>query len=105
VTGAAAHRDNALVGRDRSGGLERLGGGQRITGEPTVTRLPGADGDPPVVWLTWSAPDCPPVVLYQIEGGGHGWPGGPQYLPARVIGRVPRHLDASEILLDMVTAG
>jgi len=48
---------------------------------------------------------CPPVVLYRIEGGGHGWPGGPQYLPARVIGRVPRHLDASEILLDMVTAG
>ncbi len=46
-----------------------------------------------------------PVVLYRIEGGGHGWPGGPQYLPARVIGRVPRHLDASEILLDMVTVG
>ena len=31
--------------------------------------------------------------------------GGPQYPPARVIGRVPRHLDASEILLNMVTAG
>jgi hypothetical protein len=31
--------------------------------------------------------------------------GGPQYLPARVIGPVPRHLDASEILLNMVTAG
>ncbi len=46
-----------------------------------------------------------PVVLYRIEGGGHGWPGGPQYLSARVIGRVPRHLDASEILLDMVTVG
>jgi len=67
VTGAAAHRDNTLVGRGEAG--------------------------------------CPPVVLYRIEGGGHGWPGGPQYLPARVIGRVPRHLDASEILLDMVTAG
>jgi hypothetical protein len=63
--------------------------GNGITGEPAVTRLPGADGDPPVGRLTWSAPDCPPVVLYRIE----------------VIGRVPRHLDASEILLDMVTAG
>jgi poly(3-hydroxybutyrate) depolymerase len=44
----------------------------------------------------------PPVVLYRIEGGGHGWPGGPQYAPARVIGPVPRDLDATAILLDMV---
>ena len=40
----------------------------------------------------------------RIEGGGHGWPGGPQYLPARVIGPIPRHLDATGILLEMVTA-
>jgi polyhydroxybutyrate depolymerase len=45
------------------------------------------------------------VVLYRIEGGGHGWPGGPQYLQARIIGPIPRHLDATGILLDMVTAG
>jgi polyhydroxybutyrate depolymerase len=32
-----------------------------------------------------------PVVLYRIEGGGHGWPGGPQFLPARVVGPIPRH--------------
>ncbi|MGH3199305.1 MAG: hypothetical protein ACRDOH_29720 [Streptosporangiaceae bacterium] len=79
--------------------------GNGITGELVSTRLPGQDTDPPAVRLTWSAPGCPPVVLYRIEGGGHGWPGGPQYLPARVIGPVPRHLDASEILLNMVTAG
>lgn len=40
-----------------------------------------------------------------LEGGGHGWPGGPQYLPARVAGPIPRQLDATGILLDMVTAG
>jgi len=76
-----------------------------ITGEPVAVRLPGEDSDPSAVRLAWSAPGSPPVVLYRIEGGGHGWPGGPQYLPARVIGRVPRHLDASEILLEMVTGG
>jgi len=43
-------------------------------------------------------------VLYRIEGGGHGWPDSPQYPPAAVFGRVPRHLDASEILLDMMVA-
>jgi len=55
-----------------------------------------------VTRLTWSAPGCPPVTLYRMEGGGHGWPGGPQYLPTRVIGPIPRHLDATNILLDMV---
>ena len=79
--------------------------GNGITGEPAVTRLPSQPPDPPAVRLTWSAPGCPPVVLYRIEGGGHGWPGGPQFLPARVIGRIPRHLDASKILLDMMAAG
>ena len=44
------------------------------------------------------------MVVYRIQGGGHGWPGGPQYLPPRVVGPIPRHLDATGILLDMVTA-
>ena len=77
--------------------------GNGITGEPAVERLPEVAGDPPVTRLTWSAPGCLPVVLYRIEGGGHGWPGGPQFLPARVIGPIPRHLDATGILLDQVT--
>jgi len=76
--------------------------GNGIGGDPDAEPLPGAPADPPVTRLTWSAPGCLPVVLYRIEGGGHGWPGGPQYLPARVIGPVPRHLDATGILLEMV---
>ncbi len=78
--------------------------GNGITGDPAVERLPEVPGDPPVTRLTWSAPGCPPVVLYRIEGGGHGWPGGPQFMPARVIGPIPRHLDATGLLLDLVTA-
>ncbi|HEV3293269.1 MAG TPA: hypothetical protein VG123_30190 [Streptosporangiaceae bacterium] len=77
--------------------------GNGIGGEPCVEKL--AAEEPPVTRLTWSAPGSPPVVLYRIEGGGHGWPGGPQYLPARVIGPIPRHLDATGILLNMGTAG
>lgn len=78
--------------------------GNGIAGGPAVERLPQVPGDPPVTRLSWSAPGCPPVVVYRIEGGGHGWPGGPQYLPVRVVGPIPRHLDATGILLDMVTA-
>jgi polyhydroxybutyrate depolymerase len=36
------------------------------------------------------------VTLYTIEGGGHTWPGGPQYLPRWIIGAVCRDFDASE---------
>jgi len=39
--------------------------------------------------------------LYRIDDGGHGWPGGPQFLPARLIGPIARRLDATGILLDM----
>jgi polyhydroxybutyrate depolymerase len=36
------------------------------------------------------------VELLTVDGGGHTWPGGPQYLPARAIGLVSRDFDASE---------
>jgi polyhydroxybutyrate depolymerase len=78
--------------------------GNGISGEPVSERLAPAPGDPPVTRLSWSAPGCPPVVLYRIEGGGHGWPGGPQSLSGRAVGPIPRHLDATGILLDMVVA-
>ena len=38
------------------------------------------------------------VVLYIIEGGGHTWPGGQQYLPESVVGRVSQDIDANEII-------
>jgi polyhydroxybutyrate depolymerase len=38
------------------------------------------------------------VRLFSIEGGGHTWPGGPQYLPVRVVGRASKELDMSEEL-------
>ena len=34
----------------------------------------------------------------------YGTLGGPQYLPARMIGPIPRHLDATGILLEMISA-
>jgi polyhydroxybutyrate depolymerase len=37
------------------------------------------------------------VWLYRVEGGGHTWPGGLQYLPRFLIGRVTRDLDSQAI--------
>lgn len=36
------------------------------------------------------------VVLYRIEGGGHTWPDGRQYLPVRRIGRTSRDINACD---------
>jgi polyhydroxybutyrate depolymerase len=36
------------------------------------------------------------VVLYRIEGGGHTWPGGRQYLPVRRIGRTTRDINGCD---------
>jgi polyhydroxybutyrate depolymerase len=40
------------------------------------------------------------VVLYAIEGGGHTWPGGHQYLPAWIVGKTSRDIDANEVIWD-----
>ena len=38
------------------------------------------------------------VILYSVDGGGHTWPGGFQYLPAWVIGKTSRDIDANEVI-------
>jgi polyhydroxybutyrate depolymerase len=44
------------------------------------------------------------VVLYKIEGGGHTWPGGPQYFPQFLIGRVCRDVNATQVIWDFFKA-
>ena len=43
------------------------------------------------------------VVELTITGGGHTWPGGPQYLPKRFIGVSSRNLDGSRTLWTFFT--
>jgi polyhydroxybutyrate depolymerase len=38
------------------------------------------------------------VILYAIDGGGHTWPGGVQYLPTWLIGKTSRDIDANEVI-------
>jgi polyhydroxybutyrate depolymerase len=38
------------------------------------------------------------VILYAVDGGGHTWPGGFQYLPAGIIGKTCRDFDANEVI-------
>lgn len=38
------------------------------------------------------------VILYEVHGGGHTWPGGTQYLPVWLIGKTSRDIDANEVI-------
>jgi polyhydroxybutyrate depolymerase len=38
------------------------------------------------------------VILYAVDGGGHTWPGGFQYLPAWMIGKTSKDFDANEVI-------
>ncbi len=40
------------------------------------------------------------VVLLAVEGGGHTWPGGVQYMREKVIGITSRDIDAGEVIWD-----
>ena len=67
---------------------------------PLMEELPNNDlNDGCVVTrYTWSDGQAgSEVVLLKIEGGGHTWPGGAQYLPESIIGRVCKDFEATEV--------
>lgn len=41
-----------------------------------------------------------PVECYRLDGGGHSWPGGHQFMSEKVIGKVSRQLSANDVILD-----
>jgi polyhydroxybutyrate depolymerase len=38
------------------------------------------------------------VILYEIRGGGHTWPSGPQYLPEFIVGKTSRDMDGAKVI-------
>ncbi len=54
-----------------------------------------------VRWQNWpGGRNGTDVTLYTIEGGGHTWPGGFQYLPKIIIGPVCRDFSATAVIWD-----
>jgi polyhydroxybutyrate depolymerase len=67
---------------------------------PSRTELPDRQTDGTHVRreLYRNADDDVEVVVYTIDGGGHTWPGGAQYLPVSLVGRTSANLDATETI-------
>ncbi len=72
----------------------------RCTGPPDVRALPDRDSTDGsrVVDIAYARCAGAHVRLLRVEGGGHTWPGGAQYLPAAWIGPTNRDIDATETI-------
>jgi polyhydroxybutyrate depolymerase len=68
---------------------------------PLVAQLPDKDPSDGTTVRTETYEGCADsteIILYAVKGGGHTWPGGPQYLPRLIIGRTSRDFNASEVI-------
>ncbi|HKX10570.1 MAG TPA: hypothetical protein VJN67_20390, partial [Stellaceae bacterium] len=72
-------------------------------GRPVIDIASAEAADLRVELLSWPA-GASPVDLYRVIGGGHGWPGRPQYAPRFLIGPVSRAFDTTGAVLDFVRA-
>ena len=73
----------------------RCGDGGVIAAEPDRDTK---DGTRVKLEVFASCPAGAAVKLAAIEGGGHTWPGGYQYLPERFIGRTSQDVDANVLI-------
>ncbi len=53
-----------------------------------------------VMQQDYKSPGGPEVVLYTVQGGGHTWPGGRQYLFKMLVGRVSHDINATSVIWD-----
>ena len=68
--------------------------------EPQTQRIPDQTGDGTTIdAVTYSGCAAGTEVRgYVVNGGGHTWPGGVQYLPAALIGKTTHNLNASDLI-------
>ncbi len=73
----------------------------RCSGAPRSAALADRDPSDATITIRHDYQGCrgAPVTLLEVQGGGHTWPGGSQYLPIALIGPVSRDFDASEAIL------
>ncbi|MBT8305724.1 MAG: prolyl oligopeptidase family serine peptidase [Maribacter sp.] len=67
-----------------------------------TVELPDKDADGTTVSIEeyTNCEDQGALVLYRINGGGHTWPGGKQYLGERLIGKTNRDIVACDVIWD-----
>jgi polyhydroxybutyrate depolymerase len=72
----------------------------RCAARPVIELLPQVEAsqDSHVIQMDYRGCAAAPVKLLRVEGGGHTWPGGPEYLPRSLLGTTNRDIDASAVI-------
>jgi polyhydroxybutyrate depolymerase len=79
--------------------VERWRSADGCQGVPAADTLPSTeDGTVVHRFASNSCAAGSAVVFYQVDHGGHTWPGGPQYLPRAIIGPATHAFGASEAI-------
>jgi polyhydroxybutyrate depolymerase len=79
----------------------------KCSGAPAIVAVPPApplDGTSIVTTTYGGCAGGTSIQLDMVFGGGHTWPGGPQYLPATLIGPASTQLDASRAIVTFFLA-
>jgi polyhydroxybutyrate depolymerase len=93
----------AIIGTDAVLGLwRRANGTSEIPREEVRPDRVPTDGCRVHVRTWGGGRDGTSVSLLRLEGGGHTWPGGTQYLPRLLIGGVCREIDGTEAIWDFL---
>lgn len=98
VAGGASKNRGSVVSTDRAAQLWVTA--NQCNGVPEKATLPDKDPSDGCLTetITWrGGKNKSLVALYRVEGGGHTWPGGAQYLPQFFIGKVTRDFDSQTI--------
>jgi polyhydroxybutyrate depolymerase len=101
-----------VLGRNTSGGevlshsaaIEKFVEVDHCSGEPRKEAIPDKAGDGTTLDVTTygSCAAGSEVQGYVVNGGGHTWPGGMQYLPATFIGKTTRNIDGSSVIWEFL---
>lgn len=94
-------RRGAVLSTDASAAFWAAANGCEANGEPEL--LPDRDPSDGATLTRTAYTGCgSPVVVYSVIGGGHTWPGGPQYAPAMIIGPATNDADGLDIITEFL---
>lgn len=105
--------DGGTIERSGAGGLilsheaavQKFVAVDHCTNAPQKEHIPDKAGDGTSIDVTTYGlcAEGSEVQGYVVNGGGHTWPGGRQYLPAMFIGKTTQNLDGSEVIWEFLS--
>jgi polyhydroxybutyrate depolymerase len=89
----------AVIGTEKL--IQRWISFNNCSGTPRFEKIPDLESEDDCSATITTYTNCvnsSEVAFIKVEGGGHTWPGGKQYLPKAIIGKVCRDFNAEDLI-------